>query len=105
MDFIELKEISRVLCSHEEMIQSNRTYIFIVTSKVHDIEQQKLYQIAYIMGSLVQLKQQIAILEVECGMMRNPIVNLHKYAQLGASNQRLFVNSGHSKPKEDDTMH
>jgi hypothetical protein len=45
------------------------------------------------MGTLVQQKQQISTLEVECNLLRNMVVNLCKDAQLGASNQKMLVNS------------
>jgi hypothetical protein len=87
------------------MIQSNKTSIFFITSKVHDSEQQLISQIASIMSTLVQLKHQISTLEVECNMIRNLVVNLCKDAQSGASNQRLSINSGHGELKEEDIVH
>jgi len=57
------------------------------------------------MSTLVQLKHQITILEVECDMIRNLVVKMCKDAQYGASNKRLFVNSGHREPKEEDIVH
>jgi hypothetical protein len=66
---------------------SNKTSIFSVTSKVHDNEQQSISEFSSIMGTLVQQKQQIAILEAKCSMLRNMVVNLRKHAQSGASNR------------------
>jgi len=105
MDYIELQEIGRVLQSHEEMIQSNKTSIFFVTSKVHDSEQQLISQIASIIHTLVQLNHKISTLEVECNMIRNLVLNLCKDVEYGASNQRLFVNPCHGELKEEDIVH
>jgi hypothetical protein len=38
-------------------------------------------------------------------MIRNLVINLRKDAQSGASNQRMFVNSGHEEPKEGNTVY
>jgi len=78
MDYRELQEIQRVLWMHEETIQCNRNSIFLVTSKVHENKHQCTYQIASIMHTLVQQKQQITTLDVECNMLRNMVVNLSK---------------------------
>jgi uncharacterized protein YaaN involved in tellurite resistance len=105
MYYIYLQEIMGVLRTHEELIQGNNNSIYNVTTKVQDNEQHIISQIASIMDSPVQLKKKIAILEAECGMIRNLVVNLHKYSYFGVSNKRMFVNLGHGEPKEEDMMH
>jgi len=105
MDLRESQEIKGVLCSHEDMIQSNMTFIFTITSKVHDNGRRIISKIALVMGTLVQLKQKISILEVECDVIRNLVVNLCKDAQSRASSYRLSTNSGHGVPKEEDIVH
>ena len=61
MDFRELQEIERVLINHEEHIHCNRSSFFIVTSKLHEIECWFMSHIAEIMGSIVELKQQLVV--------------------------------------------
>ena len=72
---------------------------------MHENEQHIVSQIASIMGSLVQLKKKIVVLNVECGMLRNIIVHLSKDDYVVASNQRVSIHLGHREPKEEDTMH
>jgi hypothetical protein len=38
MDYQGQQEMRRILRSHEEMIQGNRTSIFTITTKVHENE-------------------------------------------------------------------
>jgi hypothetical protein len=87
------------------MIQGNRSLIFIATTKVHENEQQTISQITSIMGTLVQLKQEIENIEAECVMLRNLVVHLRKDAYSRASNQRVLVNYGQEALKEEDIVH
>jgi hypothetical protein len=76
MDYLELQEIRRILKNHEETIQCNMTSIFSITTKVHENEHWVIYEIATIMGTLVQQKHQIVVLEAVCNMLRNMVLNL-----------------------------
>jgi hypothetical protein len=67
-----------VLRNHEESIQANRTSIFTATTKIHENEQQVVTQVATIMGTLVQQKCQMAVLEAECNMLWNMVINMSK---------------------------
>jgi hypothetical protein len=87
MDHHDLQELRRILRMHEEMVQGNRTSIFSLISKFHEYEQQCISQIAEVMSTLVQVKQQLAILEAECNFLKNLVENLNKDAQSVASNQ------------------
>jgi hypothetical protein len=53
MDHKEAQEIHRALCRHEDLIQCNRSSLFLVTSKVHKNEHLCTSQNATIMGVLV----------------------------------------------------
>lgn len=57
------------------------------------------------MNTLVQQKQKIDELEVECNMLRNMIINLSKDSHSAASNHRMPTNSLQADPKEEDTVH
>lgn len=57
------------------------------------------------MGTLDHQKQQIVVLEAECNLLRNMVLNLSKGAQSGASNQRMSVNSAPRELKEEDNVH
>ena len=57
------------------------------------------------MGTLVQQKHQMAILEVECNMLQTMVINMRKGDHSGASNQVKFVNSNCGKLNEEETMH
>lgn len=45
------------------------------------------------------------IFEVECNMLRNLVVNLHKDTPSTASNNRATDNSVHTGLKEDEIVH
>jgi hypothetical protein len=57
------------------------------------------------MNTLVQEKQQIDTLEVECNMLRNMVLNLSKGSQSAASNHGMSTNSTQVEFKEEDTIH
>jgi hypothetical protein len=59
----------RVLRNNEESIQANKTSIFTKTTKIHENEQYVVTQVTKIMGTLVQKKHQMEVLEVECNML------------------------------------
>jgi len=105
MDYCELQEIRRALRTHEESIQGNRTSIFTATAKLHGIDQQVTTRNATAMGTLVQLKRKISILEAECNMLRNMVLNLTKGKHSRASNQVQSVNSNCEGWKEEETVH
>jgi hypothetical protein len=105
MDYREIQEMHRVLCRHEDFINSNRTSIFSVTTKVHENEHQCISQNAVIMDTLVQQKRQIQVLEVECSMLRNMVCNLSKGSHSAASNYRMSVNLTPDDLKEEETIH
>jgi len=52
--------------------------MFTITVNVEKNEQQVVSQIASIMKTMVQLKQQIVYLEAECALLKNLIVQLSK---------------------------
>lgn len=72
----------------------------MVTTEIHENEQQATSQITTIMGTLVQQMCQIAVVEAECTLLRNMVLNLSKGDQSGASNQRQSVNSDRGEFKE-----
>lgn len=76
MDYREAREFRRVLRRHEESIQCNRSFLFLVTSKVHENEHQCTSQNVIIIITLVQQRQKIDELKAECNMLRNMVVNL-----------------------------
>jgi hypothetical protein len=53
------------------------------------------------MGTLVQEKRQIVVLETYCNMLKK----LSKGDQCGTSNQGKLVNSHHKEIKEEEMMH
>lgn len=73
MDYRELQKIRRALRTHEESIQGNKTSMFTSTAKIHEIDQQVATHNATVMETLVHIKKQIFILEVECNMLRNMV--------------------------------
>jgi hypothetical protein len=101
----EIQEMHRVLCRHEDFINSNRMSIFLVTTKVHENEHQCISQNAVIMETLLQQKRQIQVLEAECSMLRNMVCNLNKGSQSVASNFRMSMNYVPDEPKEEETIH
>jgi hypothetical protein len=82
-----LQEISRALRTHEESIQGSRTSNFNTTAKIHEIDHQFTTNSATIKGTLVQMKHHIAVLEVECNILRNLVIKLCEGEHYGASNQ------------------
>jgi hypothetical protein len=101
MDFRELQEIQLVL----RTIQGNRTSIFTATAKMHENEHLVTTQIATIMGTLVQQKHQMAVLEAECNMLRNMVINLWKSDKSEPSNQVQSVNSNCDGLTKEETVH
>lgn len=64
MENREVLEFNRTLRRHKEYIQSNRTSLFSVTTKVHEIEHLFVSQHASIVNFLIQQKQRLDNLEV-----------------------------------------
>jgi hypothetical protein len=86
MDYWDLKEIHRAFRRHEEGIQGNMTSLFSMTSKFQENECNCTSHYATIMNQLVQRRQKMDVLEVECSMLRNMVINLGKNAQSTKSN-------------------
>jgi hypothetical protein len=63
MDHHNLQELKKILRTHEEMVQGNKASILTLITKFHEYGQQCISQIAKIMSTLVQVKQQLVILE------------------------------------------
>jgi hypothetical protein len=105
MDYKEAQEFCRVLQRHEESISSNKTSIFSMTTKVHENEHQCISHNAMVMNTLVQQKQQIDVLEVECSMLRNMVYNLSKGSHSTTSNLKMSMNSVQKGLKEEDGIH
>jgi hypothetical protein len=53
-------------------------FMFIVTSKVHENEHRDTSYIETFMGTLVQHKKHIVVLEAKCNIIRNMVLNLRK---------------------------
>jgi hypothetical protein len=53
----------------------------------------------------VQQKQKIDVLEAECNMLRNMVINLSKDSHFAASNHRMSTNFVQADLKEEDTIH
>jgi hypothetical protein len=65
MDQHKLQERIKILITHEEMVQGNRASILTLITKFHEYEHQYISQIGEVMSTLVQVKQQLVILEIE----------------------------------------
>jgi hypothetical protein len=57
------------------------------------------------MNTLVRQKQKIDVLEVECNMLRNMVINLTKDSHSVASNHKMSTNSIQVDLKEEHTVH
>jgi hypothetical protein len=91
MDSRELQEICQDLRGHEEHVHCNRSSIFNLVSRFHELKNQISTQVAKIMGSLMDLKKQIAVVEAECSLLQNLALNLCKGDQSIASSQKMAV--------------
>jgi hypothetical protein len=69
MDYWELQEIRCALQSHEDVIRGNRSLIIMAIARINERDHHVTSQIATIMGTLVQQKHQINVLEAECNML------------------------------------
>jgi hypothetical protein len=58
-------------------------------------------QVAKIMGSLLDLKKQIAVVEAECSLLRNLALNLWKGNQSIVSSQKMAVCSSKDEIKDE----
>jgi hypothetical protein len=104
-ELLEAREFHKVLRRHEESNQCNKTSLFSLTTKVHENKQHCTSQNAMIMNTLVQHKQQINVLEVECSMLRNMVSNISKGSHYVASNHKMWTNSVQVDFKEEDIAH
>lgn len=93
MYYCELQEMRRVLMAHEESIQGNETPTIIVVDKLHEIDNEITTQNATIMGTLVWLKHQIFVLEIECNKLKNIVINLTQGEHSIAPNNEKPINS------------
>jgi hypothetical protein len=66
-------ELIRILRTHEDMVQENRYSIFSLIYKFMEFEQQCMAQLTKIMNTLLRVKQQLAILETKCNLLKNMI--------------------------------
>jgi hypothetical protein len=98
MDHRDLIELRRVLRSHEDMVQENKVSILSLITKFNKCEKHCMVQITGIMNTLLQVKQQLAILKTKCNFLKNLVENLNKDAHSMTSNQRIWEN------KDDNTM-
>jgi hypothetical protein len=57
------------------------------------------------MGSLVALKQQLAVVEAECSLLQNLTLNLHRGDQIMALNPRTSANSSRAGLKKEESVH
>jgi len=78
---------------------------FLVISKVHENEHKCTSQNVIIMNTLVQQKKNIDVLEVECNMLRNMVINLSKDSNFITSNHMMSTNYIQANLKEEDTIH
>jgi hypothetical protein len=69
----DLMELIRILRTHEDMVQENRYSIFSLIYKFMEFEQQCMAQLTKIMNTLLRVKQQLAILETKCNLLKNMI--------------------------------
>jgi hypothetical protein len=83
----ELQEIRRALRNHEGAIQGNKCAIVAATGRIQEYDNFVIFQISLVMGTLVQFKRQISVLEVNCTMLCTVDINLSKVYQLGAIHQ------------------
>jgi peptidoglycan hydrolase CwlO-like protein len=70
-----------------------------------DNEQHCASQNASVMSLLVQQKKKLDVLEAECNMLRNLVLNLHKDSLSTTSNHQISINSAREDPKEEETVH
>jgi hypothetical protein len=89
---------------HEEHVHCNRSSIFNLVSRFHELKNQISTQVAEIMGSLLDLKKQIAVVEAECSLLRNLALNLWKGNQSMVSSQKMTVCSSKDEIKGEETM-
>lgn len=89
MENIYIMELRKTLRRHEEFIQSNRIYMFLVTTKVHKNEQ----------------KQRIDILEAEYILLWKLALNLCRDSLSTTSNNKVLINCAQSKLREYETIH
>jgi len=78
MDPWDLQEICWALRIHEEQVNYSRSSIINLVPKLHELEQKITSHMASIMGSLLELKKQIEVVEAECNVLRNLALNLCK---------------------------
>ena len=86
MHYRGLKEIRRLLWNHEDSIQGNKKSIFSSQTKIHENEQHTITQVVTIMSTLIQCKRKIVIVEVECNIIWNLVINMSKGDQFKALN-------------------
>jgi hypothetical protein len=70
-------------------VHYNRSSNFNLVSKVHELECQIATQVAEIMGSLIELKKQLAVVKAKCSLLQNLTLKLRKGDQ--PTNQRMTV--------------
>lgn len=83
MDNRDIQEFNKILRRQEDIIQSNRSLLFLVTKKkklkkVHENEHNCFSQHAKIINLPVHQKQRINVLETESNMLQNLALNLRK---------------------------
>ena len=89
---------------HEESFQGKKSSILIATRRIQKQDHQVTSQIATIMGTLIQPKRQISMLEAKCTMLHNMVINLSKGEQSGESNQVQSINSNCGPLGEDEIV-
>jgi hypothetical protein len=70
MDSRDLQEICRVLRSHEEHIHCNRSSLFNLAAKIHEIEESNCITGSRNYGVSGGIKQQLAVVEAECSLLQ-----------------------------------
>ena len=71
-------ELIRILRTHEDMVQENRYSIFSLIYKFMEFERQCMAQLTKIMNTLLWVKEQLAILETECNLLKNMVEAMNK---------------------------
>jgi hypothetical protein len=101
-DVLEFRKIQRI---YEEYIQPNKTSLFSITTKTYENKHHCLSQHATIINLLVHQNKKLDILEVECSVLQNLTLNLHKDTLSSPSNIKDSTHYVQIDLKKNETLH
>jgi hypothetical protein len=78
MDYNELQEIREAQWRHEEQIQVKCSLIIMSNEKICESDSNVTSHISTIMGTLVQQKHHINVVEANDNMIINMVINVYK---------------------------